>query len=806
MVATFTATPHPEGRPPYVELTFDSGSDDIQAIAPLIFRNGEQVRVPEAVASPGRTVTWRDYDASFDVASTYQFIIQTQETPTSGVFTENWTGTLTTKGWSSVSVAAQTTQTLRVNLTPTPSFESGAVGSWAADGAMTLAVSTAQSRFGTHSLKMTPKPTVVTNLVTDPTFTLGTAGWLAGAGTGTLTHIGGGVESNPTNAAGRTYINSPEYPVNPAKRYNLGLTVQNISAAGEAGFIYRWYNAAHSQIGPDHTETVLNMAENETGLIYTGPLTPPTGSAYVRVFAFATKYLSGKLGQYFGSVRIDTAWVTDGSVPTDYFHGNTPDTADTIYAWTGPVNNSPSTASTVIKNAGAKITLAGLTGGSTYTFTPYVYGTTAGTALTLKAVAGSSVFTAAAGTESPAWARPSLTFTMPSGVTAVTLSVLLTVAGVTGDRYIDAILTEQTDVVRPYFDGSTTGDIPTTALGTWTAAWASTAEASVSNARFSTVITNGSVTRVFSSFLSSGITFEGFYLPTAGTGATVTVTLDDGSTIVYQLTRTTTGGVQITLTSGSSFATLTRRSPFTGQLVSSFLSGRASLAFAETGASVSVPITDVNIAQVVITLDATTKMLPITVLPGVALTPAIGTADATLSPAGAWLIHPYFPALSIEVDDGAGCGDLFVTADTARTLTRDTVTSLLMPVGAKRQIAVTIGGRRDPEWEIGLSTQTEEAYDTLVALFDDAAPLRFDYPDTLSPGDFGAGGFGEGGFGIGAGPGADLCERLGMRIPKGWFSPGKITETRETSDWRDPLRRWAIPLSPVLTPTANPAA
>jgi hypothetical protein len=176
-------------------------------------------------------------------------------------------------------------------------------------------------------------------------------------------------------------------------------------------------------------------------------------------------------------------------------------------------------------------------------------------------------------------------------------------------------------------------------------------------------------------------------------------------------------------------------------------------------------------------------MMPMTVQPGVILGSDSGTATALLSPAGAWLIHPYTPSLSIEIDAGQGCEDVFATFESAREMARATVTSLLAPIGSRRMIAVSLGDRKDPTWEMELSSKTADAYDAIVDLFQDAAPLRFDYPDALDD--------------------SDLCVG-GMRIPKGWFSLGDVSEQRDTANWASPLRRWGFQMNPVSVPSAYP--
>lgn len=806
MASTFTATAHPEARPPYVELKYDSGTSSTVVVGVSITRNGDTVRVPASVALPAQVVTWRDYDAPFDVPAVYAATVQTQSSSLSGVVDENWQGTLSSKGWGTITLTQATNARQRINLCTTPSFEGGAVGAWAAVGDTVLTASSTAAFNGTKSLKVTPQ-SVITNLMTNPSLEDSShTGWSAGGNVASVARVSGGARGSfslqattDTQASGATmnsYVNGPALlaGVVQGKTHYVRFSIyQDPDAAfgtaltGDSIGILRWYNSSNVQIGSDINFAAASFG-NRTWLTRSLGYMPPAGATKCAIY-LGLRWTNNYSNPAATKFRIDQVAI---STLNGYFDGDTPDDGNYLYAWTGPAGLSTSTRTARVTNAGAQITLTGLNPGATYTFTPYVLGISGGTAnISLKIQADTSILTTLVpGAESTSWQRPTLTFTMPSGAgapTSATFTVLFSDMGFTGDRFIDAILIEETDFARPYFDG-TNSLIPTDALGTWSVVWASTTEASASYARFSTVVTNGSAIRTFSA-ISSGITFHGFSL-TDNPSATITVTLTMADASVLTITATRViNGVEFKITGTTAFALFTRPGTWSGQISLAFLNGRAFLNSAETGASVSVPTTSVTINTLKVAMSgAGETLMPLSVLPGVTITNDTGGATTTLSPDGAWLIHPYTPGLSLEVDAGQEeCGDLFVTAEAAKTMVRETVTSLLVPIGASRQIAVSLGGRKDPAWTLTLGTQSADAYDALIALLADSAPLRFDYPLDL-------------------GPLTHLCESPTMRIPKGWFSPGDLTETRIGTDWRQSERTWSMPLAPVTAPAAIPAA
>lgn len=731
MVSTLVAVPKPDARPPYVELTYDTGSSTTQAIGATATRNGDPVRIPSVVPSPAQTVVWKDYDAPYDVQATYVFSLQTRQAPTGGV-SENWQGTLSSKGWTSITLSQSTSVIMRQNLMTTPSFESG-IGNWASLGSVSIAQSSDFAQSGTKSLKITPNPVTITNQVSDPYFASGLGGFTVGGGTDNISWLNPGLQADTplpiltSGTSGKMYVNSPRYSVTAGVPVYVGVSMQEGSGATSVmGFLYRWYNAADTaQVGTD-----VYIGNTSVGAYahkdYAATLTPPSGAAGLRIFPYTNKTYNTKFQAWYGTFNVFNVFVTDAN--TGVFSGDTPDSSTYQYDWVGTPRASASTRMTKVTNSGAQITITGLIAGATYTFTPYFQGAAGGTSkATLKAQFASTSVSSTQSTETSAFQRKSLTFVMPGTETQVTLQVFWDNLGVSGGRYIDAILLENTDHVREYFDG-TNSTIPTTSLGTWAVSWSGTAGSSISQAQFSTVVTNGSATKSLT-MASSGISFLGFRTSPTNSTTTITMTFANGVLlyqIVYDGLRQTH-----TLTFGTSTASLIIQGQYSGAMSLSFLNSRAYLSSVETGDTASVPMTLAVLNTIRFQPASAAYVMPFTVLPGVVTSTDALSVTTVLSPTSAWLIHPYNPDLSLEIDAGQGCDDIFATAESAREMSRTSPTSLLAPVGSRRMISVSLGDRKDPSWELELSTNTGESYDAVVDLFEDSAPLRFDYSNSL---------------------------------------------------------------------------
>jgi hypothetical protein len=797
-VSTFTATSMPDARPPYVELKWATGATDTKVYSGTITRNGQPVRIPASV-TPTDTAVWKDYDAPYDQGLLYVATIGSSTTPT-GVSNETWSTAPGSNGWTSVQNISTAISTVRTNCALNPSFESNVTTGVAAVGAATLSRSTTEHHLGTAALGVTANPVTVTNLVTDPSFTGANPGWVGGAGSfGVEYNVSGGifgagvVGSAGTNAAGSNFLNSPAYPVTPGKRYYIGMTLTRVNSAGtvgNTGFLYRWYSAGGSQVGSDVT-VGFGYNDGATAAQATNAVAP-SGAATLRVYPFTGKVFVSNtknhvFDAYYGDFFIDHMYVTDGN--TGWFSGGSTDTTTYHYDWNGAANASTSTRKTVTTSAGTRLNFSGITPGKKVTLSYYAR-ISAGSTTVSADPNWSTTAAPSMGTVTTTWQRFSATYVSPSTATATGYFDIKAASLGFGDvtLFIDNVLIETSDVVAPYFDGDYS-EIPSAApLGAWQTSWTGAAGVTASTVAFNKTIVSSatpasgwSLTKPFS-FVSSSLRFLGLLVPSGGSAL---VHIAFGSIYVDLVVASSPSSYAYTITDGSSTATMTHEARFTGEVDVAFLNGRVYLNHLDSGGSVSIPHTgSTTVTSISIVLTGNTVMLPFQMVPGIILTTQTLQDNDTLSPQGAWLIHPYNPSASVEVDAGQGCTGVFATAESARELTRTANTSLLAPIGAKRMLAITLGSRKDPAWAMEVSTKDVDAYDAMVELLEDSAPLRFDYPDNI-------------------GNSAALCNR-GMRIPKGWFSVGDVTEARDGADWASPARRWSLPLDPVAAPTAYP--
>jgi len=797
-VSTFTATPVPDARPPYVELKWATGASDTQVYSASITRDGQAVRIPASV-TPTTTAVWKDYDAPYDSSVIYVATIGSSTAPT-GVSNETWSSAPSANGWTSVQNITTATSVVRTNRATNPSFETNVTSGTAAVGTVALTRSTTEHYLGTASAGITALPTTYTNLVTDPGFAGTNPGWTAGSGSL-------GVDYNSSfspygnnklavygaNTGGNSYTQSPNYPVTAGKRYYFGMSLGRRGAAGtvgKTGFIYRWFNSGGGQIGGDVT-LGFDYHDNATAAQATNAVAP-SGAVNLRLLPYTEKVFVNNVknpafSAYYGDFVVDALYVSDGN--TGFFHGNSTDTADYRYDWTGAANASTSTRKTVTLNSGVRVNFTGITPGRKVAVSYYAK-ISAGTTTTSADPSWSTTASGSLGTVTTAWKRYSTIVTAPSSTpTSGYVDIKAANLGF-GDvtLYVDNILIEVSDSVGFYFDGDF-NEIPSPApLGAWQNTWSGATGVSPSYASFNKTIVSSatpasgwSLIKTFS-FLSSSLRFLGFVVPSNGS-ALVHITF--GTIYIDVIVATTPSGYAYTITDGSSNATLTREAPFTGEIDLAFLNGRAYLNHLDSGTSISIPHTgSTRVTGINIVLTGGSIMLPFQMVPGLILNTEVLQDEATLSPAGAWLIHPYNPSSSLEVDAGQGCQDVFATAESAREMTRTSNTSLLAPIGSKRMLAITLGSRKDPAWAMEVSTKSVDSYDAMVDLLDDSAPLRFDYPESL-------------------GSSSALCNR-GMRIPKGWFSVGDVVEARDGDNWSSPARRWSLPLDPVSAPSAYP--
>ena len=758
-MSTFTATAQPQAEPPYVALayntidnhitTFNRQDSSKNIVSVDITRDGTPVRISRS-PSPAPSVSWKDYDAPFGVQVTYVATVGVAQAPT-GTVSEDWTGTLSSKGWTSITNVSQAASVMRTNLCPNPSFEVS-TANWAAysdSSDATIARTTSQAYLGTASLDVIPAPATVSNFCPNPSFEVTASGWTAGSGTNTVSrvarpYIGSWSLQVATDviAPGGTltsYANSPMMTSIVAGRtYYFGFTAYFDTAATTVGAnttcVLRWYNSSNVQIGGDVTLGPASAGRQVwTSRAFSAKA--PSGADRCQIFP-GMSIGSGAGGGVALNWLLDRVYCSEVNA---YFDGSSTDTSTYRYSWVGTVGNSRSIRETVVTNAGASVsgitTAAGrkvtaslytkLGSSSTTVYGYFVWTKSDGTTSTSTAVS--------LGTANTTWTRFSLTETAPASTTSAQFFVYYSSLGWDIHAYIDAVLIEESNLLRPYFDGSNNELPASTSLGAWSAAWTGTSGLSTSTASYNHTIkpsgTPSSLTRTFS-FAASAVKFFGLGLPSSGASVTATLNMSGTSLVISAVRDSTT--TTVTMTMGATSAQMVLYSTFTGELDLNFSSGNAYLVHVDSGTTINIPLTSAAVVtSIAFSMVSGGIIMPLTLVPGLVITTESLSATVTMTPDDAWLIHPYTPALSMKVDAGQGCDDVFVTVDSARQLTRSAPTSLLQPIGSRRMIAISLGPRKDPVWDLELSTKTGEAYDAVEDLFSDASPLRFDYADAL---------------------------------------------------------------------------
>lgn len=193
------------------------------------------------------------------------------------------------------------------------------------------------------------RPATRVNLVPNPSAEVDTSGWSVSGGSltrdTTVSHSGGasfklvGVGANimdgPTGTGG--------VPVTPGVAYRASFWAKGSNNADQATFTLSWYDAAGAFISaPSPTYTAMNS----TAWVLIAPLGAGAGF-YVAPANAAYAQLRPRT-----NASSTTFWVDDilfevappGSQSPVYFDGDTADTADETFAWTGTPHASASTA------------------------------------------------------------------------------------------------------------------------------------------------------------------------------------------------------------------------------------------------------------------------------------------------------------------------------------------------------------------------------------------------------------------------------------------------------------------------------
>jgi DNA-binding beta-propeller fold protein YncE len=153
------------------------------------------------------------------------------------------------------------------------------------------------------------------------------------------------------------------------------------------------------------------------------------------------------------------------------------------------------------------------------------------------------------------------------------------------------------------------------------------------------------------------------------------------------------------------------------------------------------------------------------------VTTTLNSADVTLAPATAWMIHPARPALSVPVfyDDleRAGLRDIGPVVNRATS----TVHSVL---GSAKSIAVTTGPRQDDAVRLVIATRTAAERQAIKGLVADQWPILIRVPPSWE-----------------------------LDFDEGYFAVGDVEVSRLVQSYATPARLVALPLEAVESPIVS---
>jgi microcystin-dependent protein len=247
------------------------------------------------------------------------------------------------------------------NVVPDPSFEAGIAG-WTSTQATTLlARDTTQHQDGAASLRVTANATTIRrNLVKNPTFATTLNGWQSLANTWQITR--------DTNA-GRSFLRIAFVP-NMGDAYGMeaeqlasgrnsvvvGQTY-SVSADTNYGSLFgaknafrltaRFYNAAGVAIGGSMAATLWSIPANTWRRATTNAAVAPTGAVTLGIHAAWDNGSGGSVMlSQSASAFLSQILVEQTSAPGAYFDGSTANTSTVTHAWDAAVGASPSSETT----------------------------------------------------------------------------------------------------------------------------------------------------------------------------------------------------------------------------------------------------------------------------------------------------------------------------------------------------------------------------------------------------------------------------------------------------------------------------
>lgn len=338
-----------------------------------------------------------------------------------------------------------------------------------------------------------------TNLVPNPSATVNTTGWAATTGTltrDTTVSRSGGASFKITAGTGMdTPSGTSGIPVTPGVTYRFSFWAQGNNTTDTATFQCSWYDSGGALIS---SASPASTTMNTTAWVLVAPANPstqytaPSNAAYLRL----SPRISATSTVWFDDIMVSP--VEPGVEWPVYFDGDTADTAEETFSWSGTANQSASTATytgrvNLLPNPSWELDTSGWTGTSRTVSAgaaPVISGTSyasvssstisakqyaiAGTAYTASGwfTRGSAARTVTigirfyngAGTEldpptltqtslvtQDVPERRSMTRTAPAGT--VSMSVVVSANNVTNG---DAFLLEPSATLGDYFDGDST--------------------------------------------------------------------------------------------------------------------------------------------------------------------------------------------------------------------------------------------------------------------------------------------------------------------------------------------------------------
>lgn len=145
--------------------------------------------------------------------------------------------------------------------------------------------------------------------------------------------------SNSANSGGPYYVHSTNKTlVVPGKTYTASLYVRSSRAMSMRGAAIHWWDASTTQVGIVIGSPFTLVPNVWTRVSVTGTAPANTDNAVISCYN-----TTGNVWNPQDTVDMDAILVEEGTALHAFWDGNTPDTADVTYAWSGTPNLSQST-------------------------------------------------------------------------------------------------------------------------------------------------------------------------------------------------------------------------------------------------------------------------------------------------------------------------------------------------------------------------------------------------------------------------------------------------------------------------------